>query len=90
MLSRLCLSLVVIALTAGCSRGETVKCAGGTAYQSAGSAGQLRIPDDLSVPDETEALRIPDQVAARDREDGVECLEYSPAFSEELDESEEE
>ena len=81
MQPRLCLTLAVVALLAGCSRGETVKCAGGTDYQSAISESQLRIPDDLSVPVETDALRIPAPSQPREQEDGAACLEYSPAFA---------
>jgi uncharacterized lipoprotein len=81
MPSRFCLTLAVVLLLAGCSRGETVKCGGNTAYRSAVSEGQLRIPDDLSVPDETDALRIPVPSPPRDQEDGTACLEYSPAFA---------
>jgi len=81
MQPRLCLTLAVAAFLAGCSRGETVKCGGGTAYQSAVSESQLRIPDDLSVPVETDALRIPAESQPRDQEDSTACLEYSPAFA---------
>jgi hypothetical protein len=40
-------------------------------------------PDDLSVPDESESLRIPDATvaAAEGGEDVPRCLEESPAFS---------
>lgn len=81
MLPRLLSSFALVMLLGACSRGETVNCPGGTGYLSAESAEGLRVPDDLSVPDETDALRIPGQMPAPEREDGAECLQYSPAFS---------
>ena len=83
MMSARLLLLVAITLAIGaCSRGETVKCSVDTAYLEAESAGLLRIPDNLSVPDETDALRVPGPTAPRDPdEDAVACLEYSPAYA---------
>ena len=83
-----CLKLVIVAVpaaagTVGCSGKKELRCNPDTAYQAASSSGQLRIPDDLNVPDETESLRIPDVLPRVD--DGAEpsgCLEESPAFSE--------
>lgn len=86
MQPRLVLCFILVTLLAACSHDETIECPGGTRYQSAASAGALRIPDDLSVPDETDALQIPGSVAPPDPGVEVECLEYSPAFSEALEE----
>jgi len=80
---RLFLLLAAAATVAGCSRDRELLCAGDARYQTAESAGQLRIPDDLSVPDETESLRIPADVIPRAAVDQNpdSCLESSPAFS---------
>ena len=77
------LSLLAIASIAGtaCSRDKEVRCSGQTLYLGAETIGQLRIPDDLTVPDETEAMRVPStQGDALPMELPTECLEYSPAF----------
>jgi uncharacterized lipoprotein len=76
------LILLTAAAIAGCSRGSTLLCSGDTGYLAAQSAGQLRIPDNLSVPDETESLRIPAGVIPRTAVDPnpESCLEESPAF----------
>jgi uncharacterized lipoprotein len=76
---------VATLLLAGCSRGEAVRCPGGTAYLDAGSAEALRVPDDLTVPEETDALRVPGQMPAPD-DPSVECLQYSPAYAGEREE----
>lgn len=77
--------LIVVALavlTGACSRDEAVRCSAGTQYLSAESAGLLRVPDDLTVPDQSEALSIPGQTPPREAdEDLSDCLEYSPAYS---------
>ena len=58
-----------------------MRCSGQTLYLDAETIAQLRIPDDLTVPDETEAMRVPSaqgDIAPVDIP--TECLEYSPAF----------
>lgn len=74
--------LVLMLTLAACSGDKELICRPATDYLEADSIGQLRIPDDLSVPDETESLRIPDAMAAAGREDGEidPCLEASPAY----------
>ena len=75
-------SLVLILTLAACSGEKELVCRPATDYLEADSIGQLRIPNDLSVPDETESLRIPDAMAAAGREGGEidPCLEASPAY----------
>jgi uncharacterized lipoprotein len=86
---RLLLCLALLVLASACSHDEAVRCPGsGTDYLSAISTGELRIPDDLSVPDETEALQIPAPAPPPEDADSVECLQYSPAFLQEAEESE--
>jgi len=86
VLGRLILTAALAMLLGGCSRGDTVNCPGGTAYLAAESADALRVPDDLTVPDETDALRIPGPMPAPEPDAGVECLQYSPAYSGEREE----
>ena len=79
-ISTLTLMLVIVALGA-CSRDKANRCSDYTVYLEAGTIGQLRIPDDLSVPDELEALRIPAVPEDPSEDDqATECLEHSPAF----------
>jgi len=41
---------------------------------------RLRVPDDLSVPDETDVLRIPDPSPTEPTDDQLPCLESPPDF----------
>ena len=75
---------IVAAAAAGCSREEGLSCESTERYGSARGTPPLRVPDDLSVPDETDVLRIPDE-AARDTGapgNGTPCLESPPPFLE--------
>lgn len=79
------ISLAAFALLAltGCSGETSMACNADSTYLEARAAEPLRIPDDLSVPDESEALHIPDGMGAdglNEDRDGL-CLEASPAFS---------
>lgn len=67
---------------AACSGGAKLACGYESSYTEATSAATLRIPDDLSIPDESESLSIPG-AAATAASEGPEtvCLEESPAFS---------
>lgn len=74
--------MLAVATLSACSRETVVRCSRDTAYLEARNAGQLRIPDDLSIPDEVEALRIPGSAGGPDEpeEPATECLDQSPAF----------
>lgn len=65
---------------AGCSRQPTSNCEPVERYSTASSSPPMRIPDDLSPPNEADALRLPPgpggSVAPSDR-----CLESPPPFS---------
>jgi len=76
------LLLAVLALGA-CSRNQPLGCGGHLAYLEAETADQLRVPDDLTVPDESESLRIPAVNPPEPAESAQvpTCLEESPAFS---------
>jgi uncharacterized lipoprotein len=73
--------LVVVPLLTlvGCSGDQELRCESTERYQGARTVQPVRVPDDLSVPDESDALRIPPPPdgasAARET-----CLEYPPEF----------
>jgi uncharacterized lipoprotein len=84
LLAILCAALTAAAL-AGCSRGEGIRCEDPALYSSSTSVPPIRVPDDLSVPDESQSLLIPD--ASRAPTDAptapAECLESPPRYFEE-------
>ncbi|HVJ30604.1 MAG TPA: hypothetical protein VNA66_09880 [Gammaproteobacteria bacterium] len=74
---------VIVGLTAvaGCSRNETLPCQPEARYSTARSAPPVQIPDDLSPPDESDAIRLPGDVVAAGSITAGECLENPPPFS---------
>ena len=80
---RLALVSCVLAATvaAACSRQPTAKCEPSARYATARSAPPVQIPDDLSPPSESDALRLPPDVAPNRAPQSQECLETPPAFS---------
>jgi uncharacterized lipoprotein len=80
---RVIASVLPIVALGACSGETELRCSRDTLYLGANSTGTLRIPDDLSVPDETESLRIPGAppVATASAGTATSCLEESPAFS---------
>ena len=75
-----CLIVGVAAIT-GCSRGETLPCQPEARYSTARSAPPVQIPDDLSPPDESDAIRLPAEAAPAVSITAGECLETPPPFS---------
>jgi hypothetical protein len=73
-------ALAVVLLSACAGKETVVSCEDVTAYREAGSVGPLRVPDDLSVPDESEALRIPEPELGDPDLEAARCLELSPGF----------
>ena len=73
----LALGLVAIC---GCSRNETVDCEPTDRYATAQSVAPVQIPDDLSPPDETDALRLPPVAASSGNRASGGCLETPPPF----------
>jgi len=73
------LVLVPALVLAACSGERELRCESSERYQGARSVQPIRVPDDLSVPDESDALRIPPPPegsrTARDT-----CLEYPPEY----------
>lgn len=80
-MSRVLLLLLPVVALAACSGERELRCESTERYQGARSVQPIRVPDDLSVPDESGALRIPpppaDSASAAVRE---QCLEYPPEF----------
>jgi hypothetical protein len=76
--------LLAAALVAGCSGERGLSCESGERYQGSRSVGPLRVPDDLSVPDESEALRVPPESssAGASPSERADCLESPPDFFE--------
>ncbi len=68
---------------AGCHRSNTGSCEDTRRYTKAASASPVQIPDDLTPPSETDALRLP-PVVANNRAPSQPCLEDPPAFSEQI------
>ena len=71
-------------LLVGCHRGDTLGCEDTRRYADAASVQPVQIPDDLSPPSETDALRLPPDVTADRRPQSQPCLESPPAFSEQI------
>jgi hypothetical protein len=74
-------SIVGVAAIMGCSREETLPCQPELRYASARSAPPVQIPDDLSPPDERDAIRLPADVAPGGVIKAGDCLEAPPPFS---------
>lgn len=75
--------LLVLALAAigACSRQpQTASCEPSDRYTTARSVAPVQIPDDLSPPDETDALRLPPVVPTPTEVATEACLEVPPAF----------
>jgi hypothetical protein len=73
-------AIFALAAVAGCSRQETVACEPEARYSTARSAPPVQIPDDLSPPDESDAIRLPSDVAPVSSITAGECLEAPPPF----------
>ncbi|HSC14968.1 MAG TPA: hypothetical protein VLI71_07615 [Gammaproteobacteria bacterium] len=73
---------VVVGLAAitGCSRQQPAPCEPEARYSTARSAQPVQIPDDLSPPDESDAIRLPTDVAPVASITAGECLEAPPPF----------
>jgi len=76
-----CVLVLLSGALGACSREKKLICGRDTVYREADTIGALQIPDDLSIPDSSETLRIPEAVLAVDDNPGDGCLEHSPAFS---------
>ena len=72
--------LLGLAVLCGCSREQTVACEPTERYSTARSVAPVQIPDDLSPPDEADALRLPPVASAPRDGSSAACLEVPPAF----------
>jgi len=72
-------ALIAVCALAGCSRDKVRPCDSDGRYIGAQSVPPVRIPDDLSPPNESDALRVPPESTAANRSP-TSCLETPPAF----------
>jgi uncharacterized lipoprotein len=84
-IGRVTLVVTISVLAAACSRERGLRCEPDERYAASATAPPLQIPEDLTVPDETDALRIPDRRPDPESETSPEqpCLESPPDFFEE-------
>jgi uncharacterized lipoprotein len=75
----LCLTLGLATIGA-CSRDEVARCEPPDRYATARSVAPVQIPDDLSPPDETDALRLPPVAPSPTDPPSAGCLEAPPPF----------
>jgi uncharacterized lipoprotein len=78
------IGMLLAAAALGCSREEGLRCEDPSQYASSTTAPPIRVPDDLSVPNESDSLRIPDAAGAASPEapPPQECLEAPPDYFE--------
>ena len=85
MIRTILLVMAVALVTAGCGRRFAARCEDPTRYSGSQEIPPVRVPGDLSVPNETDALRIPqpEQLGAtRPVTRRGPCLESPPDFLE--------
>jgi uncharacterized lipoprotein len=74
--------MAALILIAGCAGERGLGCGDAERYANSRSDAPLRVPDDLSLPDETDSLSVP---SARGRNstpsENGRCLETPPPFS---------
>src|SRR5688572_8196882 len=79
--SRTWCAIVGLVAVAGCSRQQqTATCEPNTRYATARSALPVQIPDDLSPPNESDALRLPPDFGSSAAVAAGDCLESPPPF----------
>jgi hypothetical protein len=69
----------LVASFSACSRDHTLACEPTDRYMTATSSPPVRIPDDLSPPDESESLRLPPE-GGTTAPPSRPCLETPPGF----------
>jgi len=73
--------IVGLAAVTGCSRQQTAPCEPEARYSTARSAAPVQIPDDLSPPDESDAIRLPAaDLAPVGSITAGDCVEKPPSF----------
>jgi hypothetical protein len=74
--------IVSLGALAGCSSHQLARCEPTDRYTTVGSVGPVRIPDDLTPPDESDALQLPPASAADSSAPPAGgCLEEPPKFA---------
>ena len=73
--------LLGLGVLAGCSREQTIDCEPTERYSTARSVSPVQIPDDLSPPDESDALRLPPVAGTAAEDSSRGCLEEPPPFA---------
>jgi hypothetical protein len=84
-MNRTALILVAAAMLAGCRGDFGLRCENPERYMGSGEMPPVRVPDDLSVPNGTEALRVPPgegAASAPTTSTAGPCLESPPRYSE--------
>jgi hypothetical protein len=69
-------------LLTGCAGEHGLGCGDSQRYANSRSDAPLRVPDDLSVPDESDSLSVPSSRAGNAAPAADRCLETPPPFSE--------
>ena len=79
------LVLLGVAGLGACSGEAALRCEDAEYYHASRSVPPVRVPDGLTVPDESQALEIPpgESLPVRDEEDPPGCLELPPDFFDE-------
>jgi hypothetical protein len=72
--------IVGLAAVTGCSRQQTGPCDPDARYSTARSVAPVQIPDDLSPPDESDAIRLPADLAPVGAITAGDCAEKPPSF----------
>ncbi len=83
MIRALLLGLAVALVMAGCGRRFAARCEDPAVYSGSQEIPPVRVPGDLSIPDETDALRIPQSGQLGSAQPAVSrgpCLESPPDF----------
>jgi len=80
MLNRTTCLIVGLAAVMGCSRQDAAPCMPEARYSTARSAPPVQIPDDLTPPNENDALRLPPEAVVSRPVVAGECLESPPPF----------
>lgn len=74
--------VMIVALLSGCGRDYGMRCEDPERYSGGLEVPPVRVPDDLSVPDESQALRIPQVARSREQAAGRgPCLESPPSYA---------
>jgi hypothetical protein len=73
-------AIVGLAAVAGCSRQEPLPCEPEARYSTARSSLPVQIPDDLSPPNETDAIRLPPDPSPVASITAGDCTEAPPPF----------